>query len=136
LYTLEHSTTLLDKEKKQIEFVHGDGVRSTAFYVYDGAVLEENWYPDSVRSQPEYGTQSNKKVLVMREFTNSAANHLGLPLPKGRVRFYRRNADGQSEFIGENTIDHTPRDEVVRVKLGNAFDLVGERVRTEFKTYA
>jgi hypothetical protein len=68
----------------------------------------------------------------MREFRNSEANHLGMPLPKGRVRFYRRNDDGQIEFTGENVIDHTPRDETVRIYTGNAFDLTGERTRTNY----
>jgi hypothetical protein len=68
----------------------------------------------------------------MREFVNSETNHLGMPLPKGRVRFYRRNDDGQIEFTGENVIDHTPRDETVRVYTGNAFDLTGERIRTNY----
>jgi hypothetical protein len=66
----------------------------------------------------------------MREFTNSEENHLGMPLPKGRLRFYRRDADGQMEFTGENTIDHTPRDEMIRAATGNAFDIVGERKQT------
>jgi hypothetical protein len=74
------------------------------------------------------------KVWVMREFTNSISNHLGLPLPKGRMRFYRRDADGQMEFTGENTIDHTPRDERIRVSTGDAFDIVGERKRTNHHT--
>ena len=69
----------------------------------------------------------------MREFANSEANRLGMPLPKGRVRFYRRNDDGQIEFTGENVIDHTPRDETLRIYTGNAFDLTGERRRTDFK---
>lgn len=68
----------------------------------------------------------------MREFVNSQKNHLGMPLPKGRVRFYRRNDDGQIEFTGENVIDHTPRDETVRIYTGNAFDLTGERTRTNY----
>jgi len=68
----------------------------------------------------------------MREFNNSEANHLGMPLPKGRVRFYRRNDDGQIEFTGENVIDHTPRDEKVRIYTGDAFDIVGERKRSNF----
>ncbi|HYH00025.1 MAG TPA: hypothetical protein VD837_12895 [Terriglobales bacterium] len=68
----------------------------------------------------------------MREFLNSEANQLGIPLPKGRLRFYRRNDDGQVEFTGENVIDHTPRGERVRVYTGNAFDLVGERRRTAY----
>jgi hypothetical protein len=69
----------------------------------------------------------------MREFVNSEVNHLGMPLPKGRVRFYRRNDDGQIEFTGENVIDHTPRDETVRVYTGNAFDVAGERRRTDYR---
>ncbi|HJZ12269.1 MAG TPA: hypothetical protein VJ521_08970, partial [Acidobacteriota bacterium] len=68
----------------------------------------------------------------MREFLNSQANHLGIPLPRGRARFYRRDDDGQLEFVGENVIDHTPRNEKVRVYTGDAFDLVGERVRTNY----
>ena len=90
----------------------------------------------SAHYEPEYGTQSSKKVWVMREFINSATNHLGLPLPKGRVRFYRRNTDGQMEFTGENIIKHTPRDELLRLYTGNAFDLVGERKQTSFKANA
>jgi len=69
----------------------------------------------------------------MQEFKNSDANHLGVPLPKGRMRFYRRGDAEQLEFIGENTIPHTPKDETVRVYTGNAFDLAGERRRTNFK---
>ena len=68
----------------------------------------------------------------MREFVNSEANHLGMPLPKGRVRFYRRGDDAQVEFTGENVIDHTPRDETIRIYTGNAFDLEGKRRRTDY----
>src|SRR5205814_7663633 len=134
LYTLEHPTTLLDREKKQIEFVRAANVNSKVVYVYDGAQinLDQTWNPEALHTEAEYGTLSNKKVWVMREFTNSAANHLGLPLPKGRLRVYRRDAGGQMEFTGENVIDHTPRDELVRLTTGNAFDLVGERKRTKF----
>jgi hypothetical protein len=134
LYTLERATTLLDRETKQVEFVQADGIKSRPVYVYDGAKNDYNryggWNPESIRDDRDYGTQSNPKVWVMREFMNSRSNHLGMPLPKGRLRFYRRDADGQMEFTGENTIDHTPRDERVRVTTGNAFDLVGERRRT------
>jgi hypothetical protein len=134
LYTLERATTLLDRETKQVEFVRAEGIQSRAIYVYDGAKIDYNryngWDYESIRNDRDYGTESNPKVWVMREFTNSAANHLGIPLPKGRLRFYRRDADGQMEFTGENTIDHTPRDEVIRVATGNAFDIVGERRRT------
>ena len=137
LYTLERRTTLLDRETKQVEFVRATGVKSESVYVYDGVKIDANhyrgWGYDSIRQDRDYGTQCNPKVWVMREFANSETNHLGLPLPKGRLRFYRRDADDQVEFTGEDTIDHTPRDETVRVFTGNAFDLVGERKRTDFK---
>ncbi len=68
----------------------------------------------------------------MEEFKNADTNHLGIPLPKGKLRFYRRDTDGHLEFVGENTIDHTPKDETIRVYTGNAFDVVGERKRTNF----
>jgi hypothetical protein len=135
LYTLERPTTLRSNEKKQVEFVQAAGVKSTTLYVYDGAATDPDqaWTGQGLHREPEYGTQSSKKVWVIREFVNSASNHLGLPLPKGRVRFYRRNMDGQMEFTGENIIKHTPRDEVIRLYTGNAFDLVGERKQTSFK---
>ena len=60
-------------------------------------------------------------------------NHLGEPLPRGRVCFYRRDQDGQVEFTGENQIEHTPKDEIVRVYTGNAFDITGERRQTKFE---
>jgi hypothetical protein len=134
LYTLERATTLLDRETKQVEFVRADGIKSQAIYVYDGAKIDFNryngWGFENIRNDSDYGTESNPKVWVMREFMNSESNHLGIPLPKGRLRFYRRDADGQMEFTGENTIDHTPHDELIRVTTGDAFDLVGERKRT------
>lgn len=69
----------------------------------------------------------------MREFQNTEANHLGLPLPAGRVRFYRRDADGRMEFTGENLVGHTPRNETLRVYTGDAFDLRGSRKRMDYK---
>jgi hypothetical protein len=69
----------------------------------------------------------------MQEIKNSKANNLGMPLPKGRVRFYRRDSDGALEFVGENEIKHTPTDETLRIFTGNSFDLVGERRQTNFR---
>ncbi len=136
LYTLERPTTLRDRETKQVEFIHASGVASKQLYVYDGAKIDFNryggWNWENIRNDHSYGTESNPKIWVMREFVNSQANHMGMPLPKGRVRFYRRNDDGQIEFTGENMIDHTPKDETVRIYTGNAFDLTGERRRTNY----
>jgi hypothetical protein len=136
LYTLERSTTLRDRETKQVEFIHAAGVTTKQVYIYDGAKLDPNryngWNVDNIRNDHSFGTESNPKIWVVREFVNSQANHLGMPLPKGRVRFYRRNDDGQVEFTGENSIDHTPKDETIRIYTGNAFDITGERHRTNY----
>ncbi|HZW91998.1 MAG TPA: DUF4139 domain-containing protein [Candidatus Eremiobacteraceae bacterium] len=136
LYTLERSTTLRERETKQVEFIRAAAVGTKQIYIYDGVKIDSNryngWMWDNIRNDHSYGTESNTKIWVMREFRNSEANHLGMPLPKGRVRFYRRNDDGQIEFTGENTIEHTPRDETVRIYTGNAFDLAGERRRSGY----
>jgi hypothetical protein len=133
LYTVARPTTLHDRETKQVEMVRADGVKSTRLYVYDGAQLDDSWQWNDIRNYGDYGTQSNKKVFVMREFRNSLEDGLGMPLPKGRMRFYRRDTDGALEFTGENLIDHTPKDEMLRVYTGNAFDVVGERTRTDYR---
>jgi len=131
LYTLERPATLRDQETKQVEFVRSTSVQSQRLYVYDGAQTAQYGYysMEQAREDQNYGTQSNPKIWVMQEFKNSAANHLGIALPKGRLRFYRRDTDGHLEFIGENSIDHTPKDETIRVFTGNSFDLRGERKR-------
>lgn len=135
LYTLNRIVTLRDRETKQVEFIRASGIVSKRMYVYDGVQIDHSRYGyrgGSVIMEGEYGAQSNPKVWVMREFINSQKNGLGLPLPKGRMRFYRQDADGQLEFVGENELDHTPRDELVRIYSGNAFDLKGERRRVQF----
>ncbi len=137
LYTLPLATTLHDRETKQVEFVRAAEIQSQRLYVYDGVNIDRNQYRGSrmenIRGDENYGTQSNPKVWVLREFKNSEANRLGIPLPKGRVRFYRRDDGGRLQFTGENLLDHTAKDELVRLYTGNAFDLVGERRRTNYK---
>jgi hypothetical protein len=134
LYHLPLPTTLRDRETKQVEFLRASGIPSKRLYVYDGLTVDRNQYRNAdLRQIPQYGAESNPRVWVMREFVNSQANHLGMPLPKGRMRFYRRDRDGQLEFTGENEIDHTAKDETVRIYTGNAFDLAGERRQTHYQ---
>ena len=136
LYTLERPTTVLDREIKQVEFLSASNVPAQRIYVYDGFQVDQryrNWDYNAIRSRPEYGTMSNQKVWVMLEFENSAESHLGMPLPRGKVKICRRDVDERNEFIGEDRIDHTPSDETVRLYTGNAFDVVGERRQTSFK---
>ncbi|MBZ5522787.1 MAG: hypothetical protein LAP21_11165 [Acidobacteriia bacterium] len=133
LYTLERPVTLLDRETKQVEFVSAHNVKARRLYIYDGAQIPNyGWSDENIRNSPDYGTQMNKKVWVMQEFKNTKINGLGIALPKGRLRFYRRDNDGQLEFTGENLIEHTLADETIRVYTGNAFDLVGERKRIDY----
>jgi hypothetical protein len=136
MYTLARPTTLHDQETKQVEFVRGTGVAAKRLYVYDGANIDWNqyryWTAENIRGNRDFGTQCNKKVWVMQQFVNSKTNGLGMALPKGKLRFYRRDLDGNLEFTGESMIDHTPKDETIRVYTGNSFDLVGERKRTNY----
>jgi len=108
LYTLQRPATLSDNEIKQIALFDPARVSARKLLTYDGA---------------SYGT----KVRVAMEFQNSAAAGLGMPLPAGKIRVMKADTDGSLEFIGEDAVDHTPKDEKVRVQLGNAFDVVGER---------
>ncbi len=135
LYTLARPTTLHDQETKQVEFVRSTGIHAQRLYVYDGAQVAQYGYYnlEQIRQDQSYGTQSNPKVWVMEEFKNAEVNHLGIALPKGKLRFYRRDTDGHLEFVGENVIDHTPKDETIRIFTGNSFDVVGERKRTNYR---
>jgi len=119
LYTLGNPATLRDKETKQVEFVRAAGVKAERVYVFEGT-----------QQYNRRGVATPGKVQVYREFKNSEANKLGIALPKGKVRFYSQDGDRQLEFVGENRIDHTPKDEVIRVLTGNSFDLVGEHRMT------
>lgn len=134
LYQLHRPVTLRDQETKQVEFIRASGIQSDRYYVYDG--FEPNiyagWNIEQVRQNREFGTQSTHDVRVMREFANTPANHLGMPLPAGRLRFFRADQDGSLEFLGESQIPHMPENETVKVYTGNAFDLWGERRSTNY----
>jgi hypothetical protein len=129
LYDLHRTVNLRDGETKQVEFLHASQVPVTRKYVYDGAG-SGNW--DGLYLDQNFGREGSKKVAIVQEFKNSEANHLGIPLPAGRIRFYRQDTGGQVEFTGESTIDHTPKDNTVRVMTGNAFDITGDRKQTDF----
>ena len=136
LYTLLRPTTVENNQTKQVEFLKAEAAPATKVYTYDGAILNDNWWwwwRDYDRRDETYGTRSRKTVRVNLEFMNTKAANLGIALPAGIVRVFKRDeADDSLEFIGEDKIAHTPRDERVRLYIGDAFDIVGERVR---KTY-
>ncbi len=122
LYTLGNPVTLRDKETKQVEFVRATGVKADRTYIFEGSSHYGRPQTDPI------------KVQVYREFKNTEANKLGIALPKGKVRFYSQDTDRQLEFIGENEVDHTPKNERVRVFVGNSFDLVGEHRMTNSRS--
>jgi len=130
LYSIARPTTLHDRETKQVEFVHAEKVFAPTIYVYEGAA-DYRFY-GGLNTDQNWGQSDNKKILVQREFVNAETNHLGIALPAGKLRFYRRDDADRLQFVGENTIDHTPRQETIRVTTGNAFDLVGERKQTDY----
>ncbi len=134
IYTPARRTTLADNSSKQVEMASAQGVAVKKLFVYDGAG-GQSWYGgDAGNWDPDYGTEGNKKVGVYFEFKNSAASGLGIALPKGRVRVYKADGDGSLQLAGEDSIDHTPKDETVRVKMGDAFDVVGERKRVDYSS--
>ncbi|MFI5251426.1 MAG: DUF4139 domain-containing protein [Bacteroidota bacterium] len=136
LYTLQRHTDLNNNETKQIELVSGNEVAAKKVLIYDGIADQwRYWYNNyDYRTNGSFGQQSNQKVGVYITFKNDKASGLGIALPKGKVRVYKKDDDGKEQFIGENEIDHTPKDEEIKLYLGNAFDVVGERAQTDFKT--
>ena len=101
-------------------------------FMMDRKCIMQLWRQVQTRIK-DFGISSNAKVEVFLVFENSEEDGLGIPLPSGRIRVSKLDeADGSYEFIGEDTIDHTPKNEEVMIKLGNAFDVVGERRQTAF----
>ncbi len=136
LYTLGRETSLGDNSTKQIElFPARKNVPVTKTYVYYGLPEQMRyWIAPSPNPDRNLGTESNKKVDIYLLMENSEKNGLGIPLPAGRIRAYKQDdADGSLEFVGEDVIQHTPKNEKVLVKLGSAFDVVGERKQVDFK---
>jgi hypothetical protein len=125
LYTLDGRTTLKDQQTKQLALMNATDVPVTKQLVYYGA---EEYYRNS------YGMPiSNQKVAVLLELRNSAEARLGVPLPKGKVRVYKADGGGSEQLVGEDWIEHTPKDERVKIKLGEAFDVVGERTQKDWR---
>jgi hypothetical protein len=114
IYVLDAPATVADRETKQLALFPSAEAGVTKVLTYDGQ-------------------RDPTKVAVQLEFENSRTNGLGMALPAGKVRVYKEDADGALEFAGEDRIDHTPRDEQVRLTVGNSFDVVGERKRTEYR---
>lgn len=134
LYTLGRPTTIPDRSTKQVElFEPVAGVPAEKVMLYDGTA-QSMWAGGNAMMDQNWGVASNSKVEVYVRFDNSEDDGLGIPLPSGRMRVNQLDeADGAYEFIGEHVIDHTAREEEIMIKLGNAFDVVGERRQVNFE---
>jgi len=128
LYTLERRTNLQDKETKQISLLEATGVGFSKVFEVDG---QQYYYHNAQRP----GEPIKEPVQVHIKFKNSQENSLGMPLPAGTVRVYQRDSKGREQFIGEDHIGHTPKDETLDLHIGNAFDVVAERKQTDFKAF-
>jgi hypothetical protein len=127
LYTLERRTTLQNNETKQISLLSSPGIRIDKVYEVDG---QQFYYHNAQRP----GQPFKDPVKVRIKFKNAEANSLGIPLPAGTVRVYQGDSKGRVQFVGEDRIDHTPKDETLDLYIGNAFDIVAERKQTDFQT--
>jgi hypothetical protein len=137
LYDLHRTVSLLDGETKQVQFIDASGINLARSYVYDGGKAPNPQYQNynyaGINQQPNFGLDAdNHKVEIVEQIKNTEANSLGMPLPAGRIRLYRRDTDGQMEFVGESMIQHTPVNDTIRITTGSAFDVKGSRRQTDF----
>ena len=136
MYTMERPTTIRDNETKQLSLLNASNVPVKKEMIYDGRQewWRSWWYPGRTGDPGGgYDTSTYHKVNVVLEVKNSKENHMGMPLPKGTIRVYKLDDTGSQQFVGEDTIDHTPKDEKVRLYVGDAFDVVGDYKRTNYE---
>ena len=128
LYSLDRRTTIKQNQSKQINLLDAVNIPvRKELRFYGGSQFFRSQLPQPI---------SNQKVSVYLEIANTEKNHLGMPLPQGTVRVYKASSDGSLQFIGEDATDHTPKDEKVRIKMGEAFDVVAERTQKDWKKIA
>src|SRR3954469_23717773 len=128
LYTLGHKTTINNSETKQVSMLGATGFPVQKRYVVEGQAF---YY----RNAQHPGSPLKDTVQVYYQFKNEEAAGLGMPMPSGTVRVYQADSTGGTQFVGEDRIDHTPKDEAIKLKIGNAFDVICERKQTDFQRY-
>ncbi|MBW1825046.1 MAG: DUF4139 domain-containing protein [Deltaproteobacteria bacterium] len=125
IYDLQRKTTIKERQTKQVSLLEASGVNvQKELLVYGIKSYFTRKYREQISRQP---------VNVQIKFINSKNNNLGIPLPAGVMRLYKQDYDGSLQFIGEDKIEHTPKDEEVRLKTGEAFDVVAKRIQTDYK---
>ncbi len=127
LYTLQHPTTLLNKQTKQIALLSATNIPLTKEYLLQGA----DYYYSG-----RHDTISQKQKISVFINVHNKGDGLGIPLPKGIIRVYKKDLNGNSQFVGEDHIDHVPNNELIRLKMGSAFDITADKVQTDFKQIA
>ncbi|MCE5324580.1 DUF4139 domain-containing protein [bacterium] len=140
MYTMERPTDIRNKETKQLSLLNASnaGVKKELIYDARGDWFKSWFYPGRKDYDPGsgYDTSDYHKVNVVLELKNSKENHMGMPLPAGKIRVYKLDDTGSQQFIGEDSIDHTPKDEKIRLYIGDAFDVVGDYKRTNYRKIA
>jgi hypothetical protein len=126
LYSLGRKTSVEDKETKQISLLQGSGIPVEKHFVVNG----QNFY---YHNQQNPGSPIKDNVMVFYKFRNEEKSGLGMPMPAGTVRVYQKDSKGSVLFVGEDRIDHTPKDEALNIHIGNAFDVISERKQTDYK---
>lgn len=129
LYTLDRPTTIAANQTKQVALLSASAVPIAKELVLEGSP----YYYESPYTGDGGELGDKLKVGVFISFDNKEANHLGMPLPKGIIRVYKQDSEGRAQFVGEDRIDHTPKNETVKLKLGESFDVTGHRKQTDFK---
>jgi hypothetical protein len=124
LYTVPRRTTIKQNQSKQISLLSANGAQASKIYEYRGNTAFYNDRMNPIR---------NENIDTFLLFKNSESNQLGFPLPEGIIRVYQEDSEGMLQFVGEDRIKHTAKDEEVRLRLGKAFDVVGERTQKDFQ---
>ncbi|MEO7156726.1 MAG: DUF4139 domain-containing protein, partial [Vicinamibacterales bacterium] len=129
LYTVGRKTTINNSQTKQVSMFDGTGVPVAKRYVVEG---QNHYY----RNQLHPGSPIKDSVQVYYQFKNEEKSGLGLPMPAGVLRVYQQDSKGGTQFVGEDRIAHTPKDEMLNIKIGDAFDVICERNQTDFQKIA
>jgi hypothetical protein len=126
LYSLDRRTTIADRQQKQVSLLEAAGIKVKRVLKLKTRYLQMF---DALRG----GSKAKQDVEAYIEFNNNKQSGLGMPIPAGVIRVYKADSSGGQQFVGEDRVDHTPRDEKVEIKVGNAFDVVAERTQTDYK---
>lgn len=132
LYNLHRTVNLRNGETKQVQFMDASGVTVERNYEFEGNSGGQVFYPGFYDANANSYTQQLTHAAIKQQFKNSTANHLGIPIPAGRLRLYRRDSNGSVQFVGESMIPHTPAEELVKFTTGQAFDVTAHQRQTDF----